>query len=375
MPTKGSAQSEAERAPVELRRERRLAGQAPTGRRQRRSCLAASDEAAHASSDSGAAGVAGVAVQFGPRDCKRRLGAAATAGVNRLFTTDQDKVNSVASHEAPRRSASGAIADVPLPRLSGRTDLSDGSRLRAVAFARPPVASRGRGQDRDQRRRLRHRLVRRAARARASTARCARPGRTRTCARLCDQVRSGLFFAHVRASTGTATTRANCHPFAHGRYLFMHNGQIGGYARIKRRLEALIPDDLYEARARHDGFRGDLPARPRQRAGEDPVGAMARTLKQVRALMGEAGDRRGAAIHRRRHRRREPLGLSLGVRRQPADPLFPRGRRQPSRRLRADRRQDEGLARSAEGLQPGGARSGCETRVECLNEAMALVAA
>ena len=62
------------------------------------------------------------------------------------------------------------------------------------------------------------------------------------------QVRSSLFFAHVRAATGTATTRANCHPFAHGPYLFMHNGQIGGYAKVKRRLEAMIPDHLYDAR-------------------------------------------------------------------------------------------------------------------------------
>lgn len=62
------------------------------------------------------------------------------------------------------------------------------------------------------------------------------------------QVRSHLFFAHVRAATGTATTRANCHPFVHGRHLFMHNGQIGGYALIRRRLEALIPDAFYEAR-------------------------------------------------------------------------------------------------------------------------------
>ena len=46
---------------------------------------------------------------------------------------------------------------------------------------------------------------------------------------LCGQVRSRVFFAHVRASTGTASTRANCHPFAHGRHLFMHNGQVGGY--------------------------------------------------------------------------------------------------------------------------------------------------
>ena len=82
---------------------------------------------------------------------------------------------------------------------------------------------------------------------------------------LCDQVRSGLFFAHVRASTGTATTRANCHPFAHGRYLFMHNGQIGGYARIKRRLEALIPDELYERRLGTTDSEAIFLAAPRQR--------------------------------------------------------------------------------------------------------------
>jgi predicted glutamine amidotransferase len=63
------------------------------------------------------------------------------------------------------------------------------------------------------------------------------------------QVRSHLFFAHVRAATGTASTRANCHPFAHGRHMFMHNGQIGGYLAIKRKLESLIPDALYHARA------------------------------------------------------------------------------------------------------------------------------
>ena len=43
------------------------------------------------------------------------------------------------------------------------------------------------------------------------------------------QVQSHLFLAHVRASTGTATSRNNCHPFTHGRWSFMHNGQVGGY--------------------------------------------------------------------------------------------------------------------------------------------------
>src|SRR6267142_1094829 len=61
-------------------------------------------------------------------------------------------------------------------------------------------------------------------------------------------IRSHLFFAHVRASTGTPTTRPNCHPFAYGRFLFMHNGQIGDWSLIRRRVEALIPDQLYKAR-------------------------------------------------------------------------------------------------------------------------------
>lgn len=62
---------------------------------------------------------------------------------------------------------------------------------------------------------------------------------------LCQQIRSPLFFAHVRASTGTATTRANCHPFVVGRWLFMHNGKIGNYERVRRRLELDIQDAHY----------------------------------------------------------------------------------------------------------------------------------
>jgi glutamine amidotransferase len=99
---------------------------------------------------------------------------------------------------------------------------------------------------------------------------------------LCEQVRSRLFFAHVRASTGTASTRANCHPFAHGRHLFMHNGQIGGYGELKRRIEAMIPDALYSERLGTTDTEAIFLA-------EDPLGAMARTLKAVRGLMSAAG--------------------------------------------------------------------------------------
>ena len=106
------------------------------------------------------------------------------------------------------------------------------------------------------------------------------------------QVRSHLFFAHVRAATGTATTRANCHPFVHGRYLFMHNGQIGGYPLIRRRLEAMIPDALYGARAgTTDSEALFLLALARLAEGMSPGEALAAALSDALALMEQAGTR------------------------------------------------------------------------------------
>ena len=106
------------------------------------------------------------------------------------------------------------------------------------------------------------------------------------------QVRSHLFFAHVRAATGTATTRANCHPFVHGRHLFMHNGQIGGYGLIRRRLEALIPDGLYGARAgTTDSEAVFLLALAHLAEGMAPGEALATALSDALSLMREAGIR------------------------------------------------------------------------------------
>jgi predicted glutamine amidotransferase len=65
---------------------------------------------------------------------------------------------------------------------------------------------------------------------------------------LCRHLQSYLFFAHVRAATGTPVSRPNCHPFACGGWLFMHNGFVGGWPRLRRRIEALIPDELFPSR-------------------------------------------------------------------------------------------------------------------------------
>ncbi|MEH0071160.1 class II glutamine amidotransferase [Pannonibacter sp. Pt2-lr] len=65
---------------------------------------------------------------------------------------------------------------------------------------------------------------------------------------ICRLVTSRLFLAHVRAATTGATSRDNCHPFAHGRWAFMHNGNIGDFARIRREMEMLINEDFYALR-------------------------------------------------------------------------------------------------------------------------------
>jgi len=67
-------------------------------------------------------------------------------------------------------------------------------------------------------------------------------------ASLAAQVAAPVFLAHVRASTGTATSRNNCHPFAVGRWSFMHNGQIGGFDGFRKRADMMIADALYPHR-------------------------------------------------------------------------------------------------------------------------------
>jgi predicted glutamine amidotransferase len=58
-------------------------------------------------------------------------------------------------------------------------------------------------------------------------------------------VRSPLFFAHIRASTGTAVQQTNCHPFRHGRWMWMHNGAVDGFHRMRRDLALAVEPGLF----------------------------------------------------------------------------------------------------------------------------------
>ena len=68
---------------------------------------------------------------------------------------------------------------------------------------------------------------------------------------LSGHIRSPLVFAHIRASTGTPVQQTNCHPFRHGRWLWMHNGLIAQFHDVKRELVLAVDPSLYpRSRAR-----------------------------------------------------------------------------------------------------------------------------
>jgi predicted glutamine amidotransferase len=103
---------------------------------------------------------------------------------------------------------------------------------------------------------------------------------------LCRHLQSRLFFAHVRAATGTAITRANCHPFACGQWLFMHNGFVGNWSGLRRPVEQLIPDALYPSRIGTTDSEAIFLAI--MGAGiENPVAATEKTLAALNDLVNQ----------------------------------------------------------------------------------------
>jgi glutamine amidotransferase len=108
---------------------------------------------------------------------------------------------------------------------------------------------------------------------------------------LCRHIRSHLFFAHVRAATGTPITRPNCHPFACGRWLFMHNGLIGNWSRLRRKVEALIPDEVYGSRVGTTDSEAVFLAILGAGGDRDPVGATRRVLATITDMVSSKGYR------------------------------------------------------------------------------------
>lgn len=106
---------------------------------------------------------------------------------------------------------------------------------------------------------------------------------------LAHHTKARLFMAHVRASTGTATSRNNCHPFGHGRWSFMHNGQAGGHEKFRQRLDGMIPEHLYTHRFGATESEAIFLIAIGLGLDADPLGAVARAVRKVEDLARERG--------------------------------------------------------------------------------------
>jgi glutamine amidotransferase len=62
---------------------------------------------------------------------------------------------------------------------------------------------------------------------------------------LSDHIESPLFLAHIRAAIGSPVQQTNCHPFRHGRWLFVHNGMISGFQELRRDLLLAVDTTLF----------------------------------------------------------------------------------------------------------------------------------
>ncbi len=109
-------------------------------------------------------------------------------------------------------------------------------------------------------------------------------------ASLAQQVKSGLFLAHVRASTGSATSRNNCHPFVHENWSFMHNGMLGGYNGFRKRVDQMIPDEYYENRKGATDSEAAFLIALGDGLEADPKAAMERTVAKLETLARERGE-------------------------------------------------------------------------------------
>jgi glutamine amidotransferase len=113
-------------------------------------------------------------------------------------------------------------------------------------------------------------------------------------------IESRLFLMHIRAAIGSPVQESNCHPFNHGRWLFVHNGYLNEFHQLRRDLMlAIDPEHFADVAGSTDTeviFRLALTLG----LDRDPVGAMERTV----ALIEDVAQRHGVP---------DPVQASFGL--------------------------------------------------------------
>jgi predicted glutamine amidotransferase len=106
---------------------------------------------------------------------------------------------------------------------------------------------------------------------------------------LAAHVESPLFLAHVRAAIGSPVQQTNCHPFRRGRWLFVHNGYLGGFHAVRRDLMLAVDPSLFADIQGSTDTEVVFHLALTFGLEEDPIGALERTVGFIEAVAGRHG--------------------------------------------------------------------------------------
>ena len=106
---------------------------------------------------------------------------------------------------------------------------------------------------------------------------------------LADHIESPLFMAHIRAAVGSPVQQMNCHPFRHGRWLFVHNGLIRDFQTVRRDLLLEVDPSLFLGIAGSTDSELLFHLALTFGLEKDPLGAMERAVGYVESKAREHG--------------------------------------------------------------------------------------
>jgi predicted glutamine amidotransferase len=106
---------------------------------------------------------------------------------------------------------------------------------------------------------------------------------------LAAHIESPLFLAHVRAAIGSPVQQTNCHPFRRGRWLFVHNGYIGGFHAIRRELMLAVDPALFADIEGSTDTEVVFHLALTLGLEDDPIAALERTTGLIEAVAGRHG--------------------------------------------------------------------------------------
>jgi glutamine amidotransferase len=103
------------------------------------------------------------------------------------------------------------------------------------------------------------------------------------------QIETPLMLAHVRATSLATVQETNCHPFRHGRWLFVHNGEIFDIGKFRRDLVLAVDPALFNCIEGTTDSELMFYLALSLGLDQDPVGAMERMAGLVERLGRKAG--------------------------------------------------------------------------------------